>query len=432
MWENEQTRVFSVIKNVVIIVLILVMTGGLAYAVMHVRAANQEHDKELSEIVSQQKQEQAAARQDALDAIQREYEKDLQTVADYIPGIVCWGDKNTAAVSGTLNYPYVLQTYINTYLCDIYDFSSTIENASDFARLKWDEYKIHIPVVNMGAGTESTYTVLGRAGAIPYVLEKDLVIPAGTEPVAIRFLSESGKAVTPLTGGDAGINPVRIAGIEGTLAINTEAYGSSTAAPSYTFTRSAPGRETTAEAGTVIETAGAELYKNYIHVVLVGIYGEYKDADDLVHQVHTLLERQIQNPERFIVLGPYMNSTYSVSTYELEAIDTAMLQAFGSRYISIRKYLTGDGYADAGISPSKEDDYYITQNAVPPSFKISSNSEELNSRAHRLVGRLIYNRMQSLGYFDEINSELGLADTTKRILQSSPSYFDNIIKNILK
>ena len=108
-----------------------------------------------------------------------------------------------------------------------------------------------------------------------------------------------------------------------------------------------------------------------------------------------------------------------------------MLQAFGNRYISIRKYLAGDGYADAGIEPTGEDKYYISQNIVPPSFKVSSHSEELNSRAHKLIGKLVFNRMQSLGFFDEINDELNISETTKRILKDDPSYFERIISNVL-
>ncbi len=430
MWENENRRTLVIIKNVVIILLILLIIGGLLFAMVRVRAANAERDRELSEIVVQQREEQAAARQDNLDAIQREYERDLQTVADYIPGIVVWGDQTSAAVSSTLNYPYVLQTYINTYLCDIYDFSSTIENAADYARLKWDEYKISIPVVNMASGKESTYTVLGRAGTIPYVVGDDFVIPAGTQTVDITLRSLNGLNVTPLTGGDIGINPVTIAGIEGTLAMSADSYAS-TGNAYYTFQRLSPGAETPVSSGTQVHVASENLYRNYIHVVLIGIYGDYAGADDLVQQVRTLLSRQSQNPERFIVLGPYVNGSYSMSTYELDAIDTAMLQAFGNRYISIRRYLCGDGYADAGISPTSEDQYYIAQNSVPPSFKVSADGVELNSRAHRLIGKLVYSRMQSLGYFDEINEELNLTETTKRILQSMPSYFETIIKNIL-
>ena len=430
MWETNRTKV--IVTNVLIILAIIAIIAGLVYAMLSIRKENEEQDKELTELYIQQKQVQNEVRQEPSVSIQAEYEKDLATVAAYMPGIVCWGDKNTAAASGALNYPYVLQTYIDTYISDIYDFSSTIENAADLPRLKWDEYKIDIPVVNMGSGKESSYTILGRAGVIPYVLSEDAVIPAGTEPVSVSLKSSGGQFiyVTPLTGGDVGINPVVIGGIEGRLSLDTESYNYN-GTLRYSFTRTTPGEETALPAETEIITSGADMYKDYIHVVLIGVYGEYKGADDLVQQTKALLARQTKNTDRFIVLGPYINAQYGASTYELDAIDDAMLQAFGTRYISIRKYLAGDGYADAGISPTSEDKYYISQNIVPPSFKVSSHSEELNSRAHRLIGKLIFNRMQSLGYFDEINRELNINETTKQILKDDATYFDRIIKNIL-
>lgn len=429
MWESNSKS--TIVKNVLLVILILALVGGLLYAMIRVREMNALQDEKLSEIHVQQQQQQAAARTESLASVQNEYDKDMQTVAEYIPGIVCWGDNITAGNSGYLNYPYVLQTYINTYLCDIYDFASTIENAEEFSRLRWSDYTVKIPVVNMGAGQESSYTVLGRCGAVPYVVAEEFVIPAGTEPVPIKIRSLSGKDVTPLTGGSAGINNVHINGIEGALSIDSEAYNYNNTF-SYFFTRTAPGSEVNVPAESVIMTAASNMYKNYIHVVFIGSYGEYDNADDLVQQVKTLLARQSQNPDRFIVIGPYSVDGWTSSTYQLDAIDTAMLQAFGNRYINVRKYLLGDGYRDAGISPTYEDSFSISNEAVPPSFLISSNSAELNSTAHKLIGKLIYSRMESLGYFDEINEELHLADATKKILKDNPSHFETIIKNVLK
>ncbi len=429
MWESNSKS--TIIKNVLLIILILVLLSGLLYAMVRVREMNAEQDERLSEIYVQQQQQQAAARTESLASIQNEYEKDLQAVADYVPGIVCWGDNITAGNSGYLNYPYVLQTYINTYLCDIYDFSSTIENAEEYSRLKWSDYTVKIPVVNMGAGQESSYTVLGRCGAVPYIVAEDFVIPAGTEPVPIVIKSMSGKQVTPLTGGSAGINNVHINGVEGSLSIDSEAYNYNSTF-NYFFTRTTPGSEVPVSAESVIQTAASDMYKDYIHVVFIGTYGEYDTADELVQQVKTLLARQARNPERFIVIGPYSVGGWTASSYMLDAIDTAMLQAFGNRYVNVRKYLLGDGYRDAGMSPTYEDSFSISSNAVPPSFLVSASSVELNSTAHKLLGKLIYNRMESLGYFDEINMELGLPETTKKILKDNPAYFENIIRNVLK
>ena len=429
MWENDRKK--RILVNILLVILIIAVIGVLGFFLLRVRAENRAHDEELSKIYVEQQRQQSEARQESLAAIDEEYRKQMQTVAEYVPGIVIWGDNTTAAVSGMLNYPYVLQTYINTYLCDIYDFSSTIENALDYTRLDWNKYKFSIPVVNMASGKESSYTILGRAGVDPYVTDRDFVIPEDTTPVDISFTSSEGKSVTPLTSGDEGINNVFVAGIEGKLQLNTEAYAYNGIA-NYTFARLVPGSELEVPAGTVINTASEDLYKDYIHVVLIGMYGEYDSAEDLVQQVKALLSRQARNPERFIVLGPYSHNIYSYSNSSMEAVDNAMLQAFGNRYVSIRKYLIGDGYTDADIKPTSEDQYYISQEIVPPSFKVASHSEELNSLAHKLIGKLVYTRMDSLGYFDEIKSELNLTETTKQIIKDNPGYFDAIIKNVLK
>ena len=429
MWEDNRRK--RLIFNLVLVLAILAIIGGLGIAMLRVREQTKEHDEQLSEIYIQQQQQQAEARQESVDAIQMEYEKDMQTIETYLPGIVCWGDSLTLGSSGNISYPAVLKTYLDTYCCDIYDFRSTIPNADEYARLKWDDYKVSIPVVNMGAGPEDSNTILGRAGALPYVVGEELVIPGTTEAVEIKLTSENGEPVYPLTGGNAGVNNVLVGNVEGTLSIDASnrSYGG---AYHYFFTRAAVGAETTVPAGTVVKTAAADLYRDYIHVVCIGTYDANPTADALVQQVKTLLARQSVNPDRYIVLGLCSAKQSVHSTYLLDGIDTAMMQAFGNRYINVRKYLVEDGLSDAGLSPSSEDKLNISAGMIPKSFLSTSNGIELNGKAYALIGRLVYNRMESLGYFDEVYGELGIKDTTMQILKEDPTYFDRIIKNAFK
>ena len=424
MWEDNSRK--RLILNIVLAAVILLVVAGLLGAMLLVRRQTKEHDEQLSEIYVQQKQQQDEARQESVGAIQAAYDKDMQTVADYLPGIVCWGDSITLGSSGNISYPAVLKVYLDSYFCDIYDFRSTIENAEDYARLKWDDYKVNVPVVNMGGGKENSYTVLGRSGTMPFVLAEDVTIPADTEPVEVMLKSQSRNDVAPLTGGDAGVNNVTIGGIEGTLSINSAAYYSK-----YYFSRITPGSEVDMPAGTVVHTAATDLYRDYIHVVCLGNFGFFTDAEDLVNQTKTLLSRQAQNPERFLVLGP-CSINGSFNSYTLNNIDTAMMQAFGSRYVNVRKYLMEDGLADAGINPTKDDLTRISGGGVPKSFVSSADNTELNGRAYTLIGKLVYSRMETLGYFDEVYDELGIRETTKQILKDDPKYFETIIANTLK
>lgn len=426
MWKNDHWK--TVVLNIFLTLLILAILGGLLFFMLRVRQETREHDEQLSELYVQQQQQQTEARQESVTSIQNEYEKDMDTVRRYLPGIVCWGDSITLGSSGNISYPAVLKTYLETYFTDIYDFRSTIDNADEFARLNWDEYKVSVPVVNMGAGAEDTYTVLGRSGACPFVLAKDVTIPAETEPVEVKLVSDSGKPVSPLTGGNAGVNSVFIGEVEGTLSIETSSNGRNN---HYYFTRLEEGEETDAVKGTVIETAATYEYTDYIHVVCIGTYGSFSNASDLVEQVNMLLSRQEQNSDRFIVLGPCSVSGRTFTSRFMDSIDTAMMQAFGNKYINVRKYLIEDGLADAGITATKQDNKDIALGKVPGSFRAFANSAELNGKAYTLVGKLVYERMESLGYFDEVYDELSIRETTRQIIRDDPTYFERILKNRL-
>ena len=426
MWEDYRKK--RLIMNIILAVVILAVLAGLLLAMIYVRRQTKEHDEHLSEIYMQQQQEQAEARQESVDAIQIEYDRDMQTVAEYLPGIVCWGDSITLGSMGNISYPSILKLYLDTYFCDIYDFRSTIPNADDYARLKWEDYKVDVPVVNMGAAEESSYTILGRSGAMPYVLKNDVRIPATVERVRISITAENGRAVSPLKGGDVGINPVSIGGIDGTLSMEADQWGYTV----YYFTRLEPGEEITFSKGTAVKTAASDLYRNYVHVVCIGTYGSYTSAADLVSQVRTLLSRQAQNPDRYLVLGLCTLNGNRYDSFSMEAIDTAMLQAFGNHYVNVRKYLGEEGFTDAGLTPTKHDEAAAKVGQMPESFLAGGTGAELNSTAYKLIGRLVYTRMESLGYFDEVFDELGIKETTKQILKEDPTYFETILKNSMK
>lgn len=422
MWENEQRKTF--IRNIVILVVLVLAASVLLFATSSVKKQIAAEDALLSEQRSSQRQELNEARQENLETVQQIYNEDLEMVAQYLPGIVCWGDSLTAGSSGNVSYPLTLQKYINTYLCDIYDLRFSVDNPDIYTRVNWEDYRISIPVVNMGAGQEDCPTILGRAGVVPYVVQSDVVIPAGTEPVSISIASEDGRTVSPLTAGSSGINPVTIAGIQGTLTLTSS--GTGWYQSSYQFTRLEEGEETPVAKGTEIITACKEEYRDYIHIVWLGTYGYYGTPEQLVSNVKALLQRQNLNSDRYLVIGPCTtNGTWAyVNTTSLDAIDSAMLQAFGSHYINLRKYLIEDGLRDAGLAASKTD----TAGNVPESFRSNAGGADMNGVAYELIGKLVFDRMDRLGYFDEVRAELNLDKITQEILKSDPTYFDRLLK----
>ena len=403
MWENEGKK--TLIRNIIIFLLLTVVVAVLLVAMLAVKKQIDAEDELLKAQSSNQQQELSVERQENLDSIQQAYDKDMQTVQTYLPGIICWGDSLTAGSSGNVSYPGTLQKYINTYMCDIYEFYSTIDNAQDYSRLDWSQYTVSIPVVNMGSGKENCATVLGRSGVSPYVVGKQFEIPGETEAVTITIKSQDGQTVAPLTAGNVGVNPVVLSGVEGTITLVSEGQG------------------------TEIITAATGEYTDYVHIVWIGTYDDVKTPDSLVASVKQLLSRQAQNPDRYLVLGPctIKGSWSGVSASTMNAIDSAMLQEFGNHYINVRKYLMGDGMTDAGLSVSREEKSQIQQGQIPASFRSNTNGADLSGTAYKLLGKLVYDRMESLGYFAEVRQELGLDKTTQDILKTNPRYFENIL-----
>lgn len=425
MWENERKK--TIIRNGIILLVLVAAAAALLMAMFTMKKKIDAEDALLQEEHANQRQELNEARQENVEAIRLTYEDHKQVLAQYMPGIVCWGDSLTAGSSGNVSYPLTLQKYINTYLCDIYDLRYSVDNPSSYSRMDWEDYKIAIPVVNMGAGREDSATVLGRAGVVPYAVRRSFEIPAGTESVDISIRSQSGRAVNPLTAGNVGVNPVTIAGVQGTLTLTTN-QNSGTA--TYQFARLEPGAQTEVEKDTPIITACQDQYKDYVHIVWLGTYGEFNTAEQLVQETKTLLQRQTLNSDRYLVIGPCATrgSWQSANATTLDAVDSAMLQAFGSHYINLRKYLIEDGLRDAGISATRQDTESISRGMVPESFRSNAGGADLNGVAYNLLGQLVYERMELLGYFDEIRQELHLDKIAQDLVKEDPAYFDKALK----
>ena len=162
----------------------------------------------------------------------------------------------------------------------------------------------------------------------------------------------------------------------------------------------------------------------------LGTYGEFTNPETLVDETKALLSRQTGNSERYLVIGPctYKGTWNPQLTYSMDAIDSAMLQAFGNRYVNLRKYLIEDGLRDAGITATKTDTTNISQGNVPDSFRSNAGGADLNGVAYELLGKLVYERMELLGYFEEVREELNLDKITQDILKEDPTYLENILK----
>ncbi len=133
----------------------------------------------------------------------------------------------------------------------------------------------------------------------------------------------------------------------------------------------------------------------WLPVVFVGMDGSW-DGDP-----QSLIKRQkeiIGMRNRYIVLGLYTGD--SRSRADLEA---AMTAEYGDKYINLREYFSTSGMESLGMQIDSEDRAAMAQGETPPGL-MSGDGIHLNSAGYKLVAFLTYDRMTSLGYFDEIVS----------------------------
>lgn len=327
----------------------------------------------------------------------------LSVISEKLPGIVCWGDSLTSGPGGNaMTYPRALGNKVNQEIINAYDPLASLSDEAK-ALVSAEDYKISLPVVNMGVGGETTYTILARNGAIPFVTASDITIPAGKTSVSISLKAQDGHQVAPLLQGNAGMEYVTISGVRGVITNNS----------GYKFTRSEAGSQVSVPAGTEVVTAGSENYRDYATVIYIGQnnnrYGtatNYKSTDsdyaDLVRQQRAIIDHQTANNDKFVIVGLHM----AEPRYRA-ALENYMQNEYGDKFLNLRKYLCTSSMEDAGIVPTQNDRWRMQAGYAPLSL-MSSDLLHFNAKGYELIGNLVYDKMDQLGYFDEVRAALGI------------------------
>lgn len=280
-----------------------------------------------------------------------------------------------------MSYPTALQNYIDDSI------SVMCPEAKELG--------ISIPVVNMGVGGEDTNTILGRNGAVPFITSSAFTIPAEEKSAAIKFISENGNPVAPLIQGNAGMEFVTIGGVKGVISRNGNGY---------VFTRSEAGDPVQISKGTEIITAGSEPYREYIAVIFIGQNGGFTGYDELVEQQKAIINHQTKNKDKYIIIG--LHTTTPSCREDLEGL---MLEEYGDKYINLREYMSTDAMKNADLTPTQSDISAMEGGNVPPSL-LSTDMLHFNSDGYEIIGKLVYDRMEQLGYFDVLKDLLTESD----------------------
>lgn len=249
-------------------------------------------------------------------------------------------------------------------------------------------------VKNAGTGGEPSSTIMARQGA-DVMLVDGLTIPSGTTAVTLAtyeqgFATELGRVVRPLLqGGSSHVNPVSIGGIEGTLAWTGSAYNDTSGV--WTFTRAKAGDAVLINRPTAVRTSFDCLYndRRNIPIIFMGTNDGVFDIVDMVNR-HKLMVSHAK-AERFLVLGMSRVPDSLKDVYE-----SAMRNAFGRNFLSLREYLIAYGLADQGLTATAADAEAIENGNVPP--QLLTDSVHYTDATKTAIGKQIYKRFCELGY----------------------------------
>lgn len=248
-------------------------------------------------------------------------------------------------------------------------------------------------VNNAGTGGENVRTIMARQGA-DVMIVNNITIPADTTAVQIATYANPiktafGHNATPLLQGGAHVNPVNIGGVVGTLKWTGASYSDTTG--TWTFTRREAGEAVTINRPTAIVTkADREWNAPHLMIVFMGQNGGYSSFSELV-QMHRLMMAHAK-AKHTVVLGLSSGTAASRKEYE-----TAMREAFGRYFISLREYLSAYGLADAGLTPTEADNTAMEIGQVPP--QLLADSVHYTAVCKTVIGNMLYKKCCELGIF---------------------------------
>lgn len=306
-----------------------------------------------------------------------------------LPGIVCWGDSLTSGYGGDeTSFPSVLSRLVKENIIDTFDVPYVLESPR---------------VENLGVFLEDSVTVAGRAGGVPYITSEDIVIPKGTEAIELPFTSADGKKVLPNGPGYSGMDSITIAGVTGNIKMESDDSGKK---KTYYFTRAEEGEEIQVPKGTEIMTYGSTHFLTHFPVVFIGENDDPLDIRELVKYQKAIVNHYEDNKDNYIIIG--IPSGTAKERAELEAV---MIEEYGDKYINLREYMSTSGIEDANkllgadIKATKRDKEMMAEGRVPESLTIEDGLH-FNAYGYELIGRLVYDRMEQLGYFDKVKEAM--------------------------
>lgn len=271
--------------------------------------------------------------------------------------ITCWGDSYTIAPNDVIpSYAGILSQLSSRY------------------------------VYNVGTPLDGLKVIAGRQGGVPLVTTP-FIIPADKTPVEIAVDSSAGGRQYLDFTKNAGLNPVKIAGVSGVISKIDDKYY---------FTRDASGNQVMVLEPAEISTRAMELRRDDICVFFVGSDSMVDEPEKMVEIYKSMVEYLDGGSRAYIVVSPIVGDPA-----KLDVVDRLLAQEFGKNYLNLRKYFCNDLDETFVVGLTKEEKNEMLRGIIPERYFTDSGKDYLSQMGAEITGTVIYNKLAELGYFQD-------------------------------
>lgn len=272
--------------------------------------------------------------------------------------ISCWGDSYTIAPNDiTPSYAGILSQLSSRY------------------------------VYNVGTPLDGLKVIAGRQGGVPLVTTP-FIIPADKTPVEIAIDSSfGGRQYLDFTK-NAGLNPVKIAGVSGII---------SKIEDKYYFTREASGSQVMVLEPTEIYTRAMDLRRDDISVFFVGSDNMIDEPEKMIEIYKSMVDYLEPSNRAYLIVSPIVGDPA-----KLDVVDSLMEKEFGKNYLNLRKYFCDDSDETYTNGFTKDEKSQMLRGIVPDRYFTDSGKAYFNQLGAEITGTVIYNKLAELGYFQDL------------------------------
>lgn len=301
--------------------------------------------------------------------------------------ILCVGDSLTAGAGANKNYKGETISPYYTYPQLLQSF------APDYS------------VIQLGVGGETSETILGRVGGVPYVINGEYTLPATTTPIEISLKSSwiddncDRLSVAPLLqGGDTQINPCYVEGIQCTLTYSSSKY--------YLQRVTAGNSAIKIVSGTPILTKTLVTYPSpKIIIFWIGSNGDVsiQRTEETVEKIREAAA--VFGTSRYLVVAKHSTSS-SVTIDDRKRQNRQFQSAFGYKFVNWLSYGSEQAIYDAidkGYIDNSNNDYptsadltAMAEGKIPPTLMV--DAAHLCQEGYKIFTDFIYAQLQSLNY----------------------------------